>query len=151
MSWDDRNSSGLDASLEAFSAKVEPAPYPARFETIVENSPMSTDKIEVLPPADLLVPLKRHSRLRLGLAFAAAAVSDVLSFWTVIAPPAQWALDVGTAFILFLILGKRWALLPGLIAEAIPGMGVFPVWVLVVASIAVYDGVKKPSRNQVAP
>ncbi len=58
----------------------------------------------------------------------------------------QWALDVGTAFILFLILGKRWALLPGLIAEAIPGMGVFPVWILVVASIAVYDGIKKSPK-----
>ena len=111
---------------------------------------MQTDKIEVLPPIDSLVPLKRHSRVRLGLAFGVAAVSDILSFWTVIAPPVQWALDVSTAFILFLILGRRWALLPGLIAEAIPGMGVFPVWILVVASIAVYDGIKKPSRNQVA-
>ncbi len=110
----------------------------------MENSPIQTDKIEVLPPIDSLVPLKRHSRLQWGLAFGVAAVSDVLSFWTVIAPPMQ------TAFILFLILGKRWALLPGLIAEAIPGMGVFPVWILVVASIAVYDGIRKPSRNQVA-
>jgi hypothetical protein len=58
----------------------------------------------------------------------------------------QWALDIGTAFLLFLILGRRWALLPGLIAEAIPGMGVFPVWILVVASIAVYDGIKKSSK-----
>ena len=116
----------------------------------MENSPIETDKIEVLPPIDSLAPLKRHSRLRLGLAFGVAAVSDILSFWTVIAPPVQWALDVGTAFILFLILGRRWALLPGLIAEAIPGMGVFPVWILVVASIAVYDGIKKPSRNHVA-
>jgi hypothetical protein len=30
--------------------------------------------------------------------------------------------------------------------EAIPGMGVFPVWVLVVLSIIVYDGIKKPAR-----
>jgi hypothetical protein len=113
----------------------------------MEKSPTQTDKIEVLPPIDSLVPLKRHSRLRLGLAFAVAAVSDALSFWTVIAPPVQWAIDVGTAFILFLILGQRWALLPGLIAEAIPGMGVFPVWILVVASIAVYDGIKKSPRG----
>jgi len=104
---------------------------------------MQTDKIEVLRTTDSIVPLKRPSRARLGLAFGVAAVSDILSFWTVIAPPVQWALDVGTAFLLFLILGRRWALLPGLIAEAIPGMGVFPVWILVVASIAVYDGIKK--------
>jgi hypothetical protein len=110
------------------------------------KKPMPTDKIDVLSPADSLAPLKRPSRTRLGLAFAVAAVSDVLSFWTVIAPPVQWVLDVGTAFVLFLILGQRWALLPGLIAEAIPGMGAFPVWILVVASIAIYDGIKKPIR-----
>jgi len=32
--------------------------------------------------------------------------------------------------------------LPGLIVEAIPGMGVFPVWVLVVMSLIVYDEIK---------
>jgi hypothetical protein len=36
--------------------------------------------------------------------------------------------------------------LPGLIAEAIPGMGIFPVWVLVVLSIIIYDGIKKPAK-----
>ena len=107
---------------------------------------MPTAKVEVLPPEHSLGPLKQHSRTRLGVAFAVAAVSDILAFWTVISPPVQWAIDAGTAFILFLILGRRWALLPGLIAEAIPGMGIFPVWILVVASIAVYDGIKRPSR-----
>ncbi len=52
-----------------------------------------------------------------------------------------------TAFALFLILGRRWALLPGLVAEAIPGMGIFPVWVLVVLSIIIYDEVKKPRKS----
>jgi hypothetical protein len=32
--------------------------------------------------------------------------------------------------------------LPGLVAEAIPGMGVFPVWILVVLSLIVYDDIK---------
>ena len=107
---------------------------------------MQTDKSIILPPADSIALSNRHSRARLAIAFGVAAVSDFLSFWTTIAPPLQWALDLGTAFALFLILGRRWALLPGLIAEAIPGMGVFPVWILVVLSIAVYDGIKKPSR-----
>ncbi len=107
---------------------------------------MPTAKVEVLPPEHSLAPLKQPSRTRLGVAFAVAAVSDILAFWTVISPPVQLAIDAGTALILFLILGRRWALLPGLIAEAIPGMGIFPVWILVVASIAVYDGIKKPSR-----
>ncbi len=54
----------------------------------------------------------------------------------------QWLIDLGTAGLLFLILGRRWAILPGLVAEAIPGMGVFPVWILVVLSLIVYDDIK---------
>ena len=108
---------------------------------------MQSDKTIILPSADPITPPKRPSRTRLAIAFAVAAVSDILSFWTVIAVPAQWALDVGTAVVLFLILGRRWALLPGLVAEAIPGMGVFPVWILVVLSIAIYDGVKKSPKR----
>ena len=113
----------------------------------IENSSIQSEKHAILASADPIAPSKRPSRARLAIAFAVAAVSDFLSFWTVIAAPVQWALDLGTAFILFLILGRRWALLPGLIAEAIPGMGVFPVWILVVLSIAIYDGIKKPSRS----
>lgn len=90
---------------------------------------------------------QRPSRKVLAIAFGAAAISDLLSFWTTFAPPIQWVLDLATAFILFVILGRRWAILPGLIAEAIPGMGIFPVWVLVVASIAAYDTIAlKPRR-----
>jgi hypothetical protein len=77
----------------------------------------------------------RPSRKRFAIAFGVAALSDVLSLWTEFVPPVQWALDLATAFLLFLILGRRWAILPGLIAEAIPGMGVFPVWIFVVLSI----------------
>jgi hypothetical protein len=89
-----------------------------------------------------LVPIKRPSRLRFAIAFGLAAVSDFLSIWLEFALPVQWVLDLGTAGLLFLILGRRWALLPGLVAEAIPGMGVFPVWVLVVLSIILYDEIK---------
>jgi hypothetical protein len=108
---------------------------------------MEADKPAILTVETPIVPSKRPSRARLAIAFAIAAVSDLLSFWTVIAPPLQWAIDIGTALVLLLILGRRWALLPGLIAEAIPGMGVFPVWVLVVLSIAIYDGIKKPHKT----
>lgn len=103
---------------------------------------MPTDYPAVLKPSDLLAPLQRPSRKRLAAAFLIAAVSDFLSFWTALALPMQWMIDLGTALLLFLILGRRWAILPGLVAEAIPGMGVFPVWVLVVLSIIVYDEIK---------
>jgi hypothetical protein len=96
----------------------------------------------ILKPTEVWAPVSRHSRRRLVVAFIIAAVSDFLSFWTALAPPVQWAIDLGTALLLFLILGRRWAVLPGLVAEAIPGMGVFPVWVLVVLSIIVYDDIK---------
>jgi hypothetical protein len=75
-----------------------------------------------------------------------AGVSDILAFWADIAPPFLWALDLVTAFALYVILGKRWALLPGLIAEAIPGVALFPAWILVVLSISVYDGIRRPRR-----
>jgi hypothetical protein len=96
----------------------------------------------ILAPTEVLAPAQRPSRKRQAVAFLVAAVSDFLSFWTVLAPPMQWLIDLGTASLLFLILGRRWAILPGLIAEAIPGMGVFPVWILVVLSIIAYDDIK---------
>jgi hypothetical protein len=101
-----------------------------------------TDHPAILTTAEEFAPVQRPSRKRQAFAFIIAAVSDFLSFWTVIAPPMQWVIDLVTAFLLFLILGRRWAILPGLVAEAIPGMGIFPVWVLVVLSMIVYDDIK---------
>lgn len=101
-----------------------------------------SDHPVILTSTEVLAPVRRPSRKRQAVAFLIAAVSDFLSFWMVLAPPMQWLIDLGTAFLLFLILGRRWAILPGLIAEAIPGMGVFPVWVLVVLSIIAYDDIK---------
>jgi hypothetical protein len=108
---------------------------------------METEKIITLAPAEATLPFKRHTRAQMAIAFGVAAVSDVLSIWLTFAPPFQWALDLATAFILFLIFGRRWVLLPGLVMEAIPGMGVFPWWVLVVLSIILYDGIKKPLKS----
>jgi hypothetical protein len=96
--------------------------------------------------ADLPSQAKRPSRKLLLVALGVAAVSDLLSLGVDLILPAQWALDVVTAFLIFLILGRRWAILPGLIAEAIPGLGVFPVWVLVVISIILYDDIKVRKR-----
>jgi hypothetical protein len=109
---------------------------------------METDKPVILTPEGTSAFFfKRHSRARIAIAFGVAAASDLLSIWVTFAPPLQWVLDLVTAVILFLVLGRRWALLPGLIAEAIPGMGIFPVWLLVVLSIILYDGIKKPQKS----
>ena len=88
------------------------------------------------------VPL-RFSKKRLALAFAIAAVSDGLGAFVTLAPPIMWTLDVVTALLLFGVLGWQWLLLPGLVMEAIPGVGVLPFWLLVVAGIAVW-GTSRP-------
>jgi hypothetical protein len=76
------------------------------------------------------------SKTQFAMAFLVAATSDVVSFGTEVVPPVQWTIDVVTALLLFMILGWRWALLPGFVAEAIPGVAAFPVWTLVVAAEA---------------
>lgn len=87
------------------------------------------------------------STRRLGLAFFVAAASDLISYWAVIVPPVQWGVDLATALGLFVILGWRWALLPGLVAEAIPILAVFPFWILVVATVGIWGRVRRPVRD----
>ena len=65
-----------------------------------------------------------------------ALVSDVLGFGVELLPPVQWMVDAATAVALSLALGFRWPLLFALVVEAIPGLGVFPAWTLVVAALA---------------
>lgn len=103
----------------------------------MENTPSRLIELRV-PASGGVGDVAYPSRKRFATAFAVAAVSDVLSFWTEFAPPVQWTLDLVTASLLFLILGRRWEILPGLVAEAIPGLAAFPVWVLVVLSIFVH-------------
>ena len=112
---------------------------------------MKDDTWELLPKNDK--PRSEQTRAstgrkkRLTAAFTVAIVSDFLSAWLEFAPPLQWALDIVTAGLLFLILGRQWLLLPGLIAEAIPGLALFPFWILVVASIAIWGTVRSPARS----
>jgi hypothetical protein len=73
---------------------------------------------------------------RLALAFAIAGLADASSAFLSLAPPLEWAVDGVTALLLFAALGWRWLLLPGLVLEAIPGVAVFPFWVLVVGAVA---------------
>lgn len=79
---------------------------------------------------------------RLAAAFAVAAVSDIVLMGLEVVPVVQLIVDVVTALLLFLILGRRWAIIPGLIAEAIPGVSIFPFWIMVVAAIAVWGEIK---------
>ena len=92
------------------------------------------------------LPRPRISGKRLALAFTVAALADGLSVFLTLAPPVQWAADWVTAILLFVVLGFQWVLLPGLIVEAIPGLYVFPFWVLVVAAVAMW-GTARPKLN----
>jgi hypothetical protein len=71
-----------------------------------------------------------------------AALSDGLSLYLTLAPPLQWASDGVTALLLFMVMGWQWILLPGLAMEAIPGLNVFPFWVLVVGAVAIWGTVR---------
>jgi hypothetical protein len=116
---------------------------------------MSTEvPVEVLPK-ETTVPLgeetqrlrrPRFSARRLVLAFTVAVLADGISVFLTLTPPMQWAADVVTAMLLFVVLGWQWILLPGLIMEAIPGLYVFPFWVLVVGAVAVW-GTARPKLN----
>ena len=110
--------------------------------------------VEVLPPEPPIppgegrqpLPRPRFSRRRLALAFTIAALADGLSVFLTLTPPVQWAVDLVTAILLFMVLGWQWILLPGLIMEAIPGLYIFPFWVLVVGAVAVW-GTARPKLN----
>ena len=79
----------------------------------------------------------KFSTKRLAIAFAVAGLSDAIGAFATPLPPLVWLVDLATVLLLFLVLGRQWLLLPGLALEAIPGLGVFPFWLLVVAAIAV--------------
>ena len=91
-------------------------------------------------------PRLRFSRKTLVVAFAVAAAADALSVIVTLSPPVQWVADLVTAILLFVVLGWQWILLPGLIMEAIPGLYVFPFWVLVVGAVAMW-GTARPKLN----
>ncbi|MFY9705399.1 MAG: hypothetical protein WBV95_08535 [Desulfobacterales bacterium] len=89
------------------------------------------------------LPRPRFSGKRLALAFTIAALADGISVFLTLTPPVEWAADLVTAILLFMVLGWQWILLPGLIMEAIPGFYVFPFWVLVVGAVAMW-GTARP-------
>jgi lysylphosphatidylglycerol synthetase-like protein (DUF2156 family) len=112
---------------------LPPAATPPEVATLNETSPGKEVSGASLPGL---------SKRRLAVAFIVAALSDVLAVLATLAPPVEWALDLVTALVLFVLLGRRWLLLPALIMEAIPGLWVFPFWMLVVGAIAVTGQIK---------
>ena len=87
------------------------------------------------------------TRRRKILAFAIAALSDAISIPAELAPPIQWTVDGLTAFALFAVMGWRWALLPVLVVEAVPVLGMFPTWTLAVSALIATTPTSKPSAS----
>jgi len=82
---------------------------------------------------------KSPSWVRIGLAMAIALVSDGLSFFlspTVIAEPLVIGIDLVTGVLIWLALGRPMLLFAVFLAEAIPGVGMVPLWTMVVALLA---------------
>src|SRR5215472_6066248 len=73
------------------------------------------------PPSKTL----KFSKKRLAVAFGIAATSDAIGAFTTPLPPIGWAVDLVTALLLFMVLGRQWLLLPGLALEAIPAWAYF--------------------------
>jgi len=86
----------------------------------------------------------KFSKKRLAIAFVIAGISDAIGAFATPLPPIMWLVDLGTALLLFIVLGWQWLLLPGLALEAVPGLGVLPFWLLVVGAIAVL-GTPRPT------
>jgi hypothetical protein len=117
--------------------------------------PITADQTQMTPPptepskqpigagAPISKTLK-FSKKRLALAFAIAGISDAIGAFATPLPPIVWVVDLGTALLLFMVLGRQWLLLPGLALQAIPGLGVLPFWLLVVGAIAVL-GTPRPN------
>ncbi len=68
-----------------------------------------------------------------------AAVSDAIGFGVVLFVPLQWAVDVLTAGALLWVLGLRWAIVPAVAVEVVPGLQLFPAWTLFVLAMAGTD------------
>jgi hypothetical protein len=64
-------------------------------------------------------------------AIAIAIVSDIVNAIFTWAPPIVIGIDVVTAVLLWVVLGRPMVLLPVFIAEALPGVGIVPFWTLV--------------------
>ena len=86
----------------------------------------------------------KFSKKRLAVAFVVAGISDAIGAFTTPLPPIGWVVDLATAMLLFMVLGRQWLLLPGLALEAIPGLGILPFWLLVDGAIAVL-GTPRPT------
>lgn len=88
-------------------------------------------------------PVPRKRKLAaLGIAGLTDLVQIVFLplFWEGGASPFDTVLDILAAIALFAILGFKWRLLIGLVAELIPGLDLFPTWTAAVWFVTRKEG-----------
>lgn len=85
------------------------------------------------------------TRRRKYAALAVAGAADLIQitifplFLPGVASPWDVILDAVTTAVLTLVLGFRWPVLAALIAEAVPGLALFPTWTAFVLAFPVRD------------
>jgi hypothetical protein len=84
-------------------------------------------------------------------AIAIAIVSDIVNAIFTWAPPIVIGIDVVTAVLLWVVLGRPMVLLPVFIAEALPGVGIVPFWTLVAGGLAFFGRIPGRGRMDGAP
>lgn len=78
--------------------------------------------------------MKQVTRVRIRAALALAVLADAVQLGLIpffgegFLSPANDGLDLAVAVAMFLLLGWHWALLPTLLAEAMPAVNLFPTW-----------------------
>ena len=60
-----------------------------------------------MPSSNIL----KFSKKRLALAFVMAGISDAIGAFLTPLPPIAWTLDLATALLLFMVLGRQWLIL----------------------------------------
>lgn len=138
---EERQSSPPDPQTDGIVRGRDQMPPDAR----ADRSPLPDDPAQApaarpLPPAEQGAARLSFSAWRLAGALLIAGASDLIGGSldaTFAGVPATIPLDILTALSLWAILGRPVILLVALIAEALPGIGVLPLWTAVVVAIAV--------------
>ena len=113
----------------------QPRLHPVIAADAAGNQVRSSDLLAMNDPAPS-ASWKSPSRVRMGIALAVALLSDGLSFVlsaTIIAEPLIIGIDLVTGILIWWVLGRPMLLFAVFVAEAIPGIGMIPLWTLVVA------------------
>jgi hypothetical protein len=97
--------------------------------------------VPAFPASAISVPYSWPCRIA---ALCIALVSDIVNAILTWAPPVVIGIDLVTAVLLWMVLGRPMVLLPIFIAEAIPGVSVVPLWTLVACGLVFFG--KIPGR-----